>query len=281
MESKSTSDKTAGNELADLLNGKVEAEEKLSLSESFQRYFTVDFAMTSEQKRKVFEMRYRVYCEEFFYEPADRFPEKREHDEFDNKALHSLITHRSSGMPAGCVRLVPTTGDVETDPLPFEKHCFDSLDKGFIDSLDVPRNTVCEISRLAVDGAFRRRSGEALTRFGEVDAMDCSRQEQRSFSLIAVAGFLASTALTDLTGRTNVFAMMEPFLPRLLKRSGIMFQRAGKDINYHGIRAPYFIRTQSVLKNMRPDMSELYHWIRGQIAKFYPVDRIENTKNQD
>ena len=172
-------------------------------------------------------------------------------------------------MPAGCVRLVPADGEAEDAPLPFERYCPESLDHNFIQSLDLDRGTICEISRLAVDGAFRRRSGEALTRFGEVDAMDCSHQEQRTFSLIAVAGFLASTALTDLTHRTNVFAMMEPFLPRLLKRSGIVFQRAGRDINYHGIRAPYFIRTQSALDNMRPDLKELYLAIRGKIEESY------------
>jgi N-acyl amino acid synthase of PEP-CTERM/exosortase system len=89
--------------------------------------------------------------------------------------------------------------------------------------------------------------------------------------MIAIACFLASTALTDIVGRTNVFAMMEPFLPRLLKRSGIVFQRAGADIDYHGLRAPYFITTQSALENMRPDLKELYTEIHRQIMKGYIV----------
>lgn len=239
-----------------------------TLAENFQQYFSVDLATTPEQKLDVYKIRYRVYCDEFKYEPADRFPEKVEFDEFDDKSLHCLITHRS-GMPAGCVRLVPAYGDADNSSLPFEKYCMDSLDTEYIERLNLERNTVCEISRLAVDGAFRRRSGEALTRFGEVDAMDCSRQEQRTFSLIAVVGFLAATALTDLTGRTNVFAMMEPFLPRLLKRSGILFQRAGKDINYHGTRAPYYNNTQSVLENMRSDLRELYDAVHKQIEHAY------------
>jgi N-acyl amino acid synthase of PEP-CTERM/exosortase system len=240
----------------------------LTLTENFQRYFSVKFAVTPKQKQQVYHIRYRVYCDEFGYEPADRFPDEMERDSYDEHALHCLIVHRS-GMPAGCVRLVPAHGDSSKFPLPFEQFCGESLDQGFIDSLGLERNSVCEISRLAVDGAFRRRSGEALTRFGEVDAMDCSRQEQRTFSLIAVAGFLAATALTELTGRTSVFAMMEPFLPRLLKRSGILFQRAGRDINYHGIRAPYFITTQSALDNMRSDLKELYDAILKQIETSY------------
>ena len=72
-------------------------------------------------------------------------------------------------------------------------------------------------------------------------------------------------ALTELAGRTNVFAMMEPFLPRMLERSGIRFQRAGADTDYHGIRAPYFVRTQDAVANMRPELTELYQSINTRI----------------
>lgn len=237
-----------------------------SLAEHFLEYFSVDLASTLLQRENAYRIRYRVYCDEFGYEnPAD-FPEQLESDEYDERSLHCVIMHHS-GMPAACVRLVPTDGDISLDPLPYEKYCGDSVDFDFVRSLGLQRERVCEISRLAVDGAFRRRSGEAMTRFGEVDAMDITRREQRTFSLIAIAAFLAATALTELSGRTDVFAMMEPFLPRLLKRSGIVFQRAGADVDYHGIRAPYFIRTQDALEGMRPDLRELYDSIRLQIVK--------------
>ncbi len=203
----------------------------LTLAENFHKYFKVCYARTPEEKYDGYHIRYRVYCEEFGYEDATAFPDQAESDEYDDKSLHCLIVHHS-GMAAGSVRLVPTQANVDSDPLPFEKHCLDSLDREYIQELNLERVEVCEISRLAVDGAFRRRTGESLTRFGEVASMDCSEAEKRTFSLIAVAAFLASTALTVLTGRTSVFAMMEPFLPRLLKRSGIVFHRAGSDIDY-------------------------------------------------
>jgi N-acyl amino acid synthase of PEP-CTERM/exosortase system len=242
-----------------------------SLLDHFTEYFSVEYASTPAQKHEIYHIRFRVYCEEFKYEPIPETLQNRElgeeHDEFDDNSLHCLIRHRSSGMAAGCVRLVTADDRAQGGRLPLEKYCEESLDRAFIDSLQLARASICEISRLAVDGAFRRRSGEALTRFGEVEAMDCSQQEKRTFSLIAVAGFLAATALTDLQGTTNVFAMMEPFLPRLMKRSGIEFRPAGRDMNYHGIRAPYFITTQSALDGMLPDLKDLYGEIRQQIEK--------------
>jgi N-acyl amino acid synthase of PEP-CTERM/exosortase system len=241
------------------------------LSENFLRYFDVSFAGTKAQKSEVFGIRYNVYCEEFGYEPASAFPDHEEIDEYDEYSLHALVTHKGSGLAAGCVRLVSPTGANGMNPLPFEKNCAKSLDRAFIDSLDIDRNTMCEISRLAVDGAFRRRAGERITRYGEVEGLDCTQQERRTFSVIAVACFLAATALTEMSRRTNVFAMMEPFLPRLLKRSGIEFQRSGEDIDYHGVRAPYFITTQSALDNMRPDLKELYTEIYQRVSEDYSL----------
>ena len=246
--------------------------EEDSITESFLRYFSVDLATTPAQKESVYKIRYRVYCEEFGYEPADRFPNQIEYDAYDEYSLHCLITHISSGMPAGCVRLIPATNNGLCGTLPFEKASQSRLDSLWDRRLRIERNTVCELSRLAVDRAFRRRTGEMQSRFGRLDVPDFSDEEQRYFGLIAIAGFLALTALTDpcLTGRTNMFAMMEPYLPRLLKRSGIIFQKIGEDIDYHGVRAPYHIeRTQSAMEKVHPDLKELYQAIYQQISQSY------------
>jgi N-acyl amino acid synthase of PEP-CTERM/exosortase system len=240
-----------------------------SLASNFLQYFDVSLATTDEQKEAVYGIRYSVYCNEFRYESTANFPNQMESDAYDSHSLHCLVTHKGSGLPAGCVRLVATQGPRRDHPLPFEKFCPDSLDDDYIDGLKLSRNAMCEISRLAVDGPFRRRAGEEVTRFGEVEGLDCTQQERRTFAVIAVACFLAATAMTALTDRTSVFAMMEPFLPRLMKRSGITFTRAGSDVDYHGLRAPYFIKTGSALTTMRPDLRELYEAIYVRMAKDY------------
>ena len=238
----------------------------MPLAEAFSQYFDVDLATTEELKKEVYKLRYRVYCEEFGYEPKENFPDGFEFDEFEDRSLHCLITHKQTKKPAGCVRLVfGTNGEL----MPFEKFCPDSLDNSYIDKMKLDRNGICEISRLAVDGTFRRRVEEVRTRFGEIDAIDCSHEERRTFPLITVAAFLAVTALTDLSGRKNAFAMMEPFLPRLLRKSGLDFVRAGKEVDYHGFRAPYHGRTDHALKNMHPDLGHLYHVVSTRIGEQY------------
>jgi len=229
-----------------------------SLVEDFQHFFDVEYVTTQEQIDEALGIRYRVYCEEFGYEPKERFPDRKESDQFDKKSLHCLVIHKSSRLPAGCVRLVLTNDTSDIDPLPFEEHCAGSLDQEFIRSFKEPRTTVGEISRLAVDTAFRRRFGDEATRFGSIETLNFSPQERRTFPLIAVAAYLATMALGELNGRSNGFAMMEPFLPRLMKRTGIVFKKVGEDIDYHGLRAPYFITLGTALTGMNRDMRSLY-----------------------
>ncbi len=242
-----------------------------SPADTFFKYFSVGLATTTQQKQDVYRSRYRVYCDEFGYEDQERLPNKVEYDEFDEYATHCLITHRASGITAGCLRLVPATVRSNYYLLPFERFCSDSLDERFMRDLRLPRSSICEISRLTVDSAFRQRSGETLTCLGKSNALDFSRHERRAFSLIAAACYFAATALTELTGRTNVFAMMEPFLPDVLRRGGIVCKRIGGDVNYHGVRAPYFTQTGSVLGGMTAEIRELYNVIYEQLECGYPA----------
>ncbi|MBF0266645.1 MAG: PEP-CTERM/exosortase system-associated acyltransferase, partial [Gammaproteobacteria bacterium] len=199
-------------------------EKKTALTKQFQDFFQVELASTQEKLKQVYSVRYRVYCEEFGYEDTALFPTEMETDEFDNYSTHCLIIHKATQRPAACVRLVPAIVKGEDKFLPLEKCCDQALYKDKIKEMKIDRNKACEISRLAVDGVFRRRSGESLTRFGDIDInINFSDAEQRTFPIIAVAAFLSAKALTALTGKTNMFAMMEPFLPRLLKRSGLLF----------------------------------------------------------
>lgn len=251
------------------------SENKTSLVDDFQEYFTLELATTSVQMEKIYGIRYRVYCEEFGYEPADHFPNKLETDSFDAHSVHALVTHKSSGRAAGCVRAVEV-GDLAQ--MPMEAFCSDSLDAALMKSLGGDRDTICEISRLAVDAAFRRRPGEKVSRFGEISALDCTKREQRTFSLIAVATLLAGFAIADLIGRPNTFAMMEPFLPRLLGRSGMKGIRVGEDTNYHGVRAGYFNTTEEVVGGMPAEWRELYKAIRMNFGQTLSEQRVPKRK---
>jgi N-acyl amino acid synthase of PEP-CTERM/exosortase system len=236
-----------------------------SLVEDFQRYFSIEQATTPAQLESVYRVRYRVYCEEFQYEPAETCPNRMETDEFDAHAVHSLVVHRASGMPAGCARLVKAG---EERLMPMEKYCSAAIDEKILRSFDGRRDTMCEFSRLGVDGAFRRRPGEHESRFGEISALEFSTREQRTFPLVAMATILSALALSELIGRPYCFAMMEPFLPRLLRRSGLLARPAGEQIEYHGTRSPFYWETKEGVSTLEDEYKEFYDAI---LAEFTPA----------
>ena len=254
-----------------------------SLVEDFQRYFKLELATSPEVLERVYRVRYRVYCEEFGYEPASAHPDGLESDEYDAISRHTLVSHDATGMPAGCARLVMVD---EHNLMPMEAHCGEAIDQEILRAYDGRRDTICEFSRLGVDGAFRRRTGEKVSRFGEIDAIDCSQREQRTFSLIAVATILSGLALSEVIGRTNCFAMMEPFLPRLLLRSGLIVHQAGKEIDYHGMRTPYYWETREMVSGMVDELHPFYEHILHAFQQKYAQrlsessEGVENVRNQ-
>ena len=92
-----------------------------------------------------------------------------------------------------------------------------------------------------------------------------SPEERRTLPVIAVSAYLATTAVTEMTGYKNVFAMMEPFLPRLMSRSGINFTRPGANVEYPGTHTLYVVTTHSALATMNVHLEELYQVIKKQL----------------
>jgi N-acyl amino acid synthase of PEP-CTERM/exosortase system len=236
-----------------------------SVLADFPQFFSIRPALSEADRGETYRIRYRVYCQEFGYEPADRFPSRMETDEFDEVSAHCLITHIASGQAAGCVRICPASLAGAPHPLPFDKCCARSLDPEAMARVDAPRDHLCEASRFAVDGAFRRRSGEALTRFGEINSLGLSDPERRTFPLLSVTLMLAGLAMAERLGRPQIFAVMEPFLPRLLKRSGLVFRRMGRDVDHHGIRAVYLTDHQEFQRGLTGEFETLYQWILAEL----------------
>ncbi|MHA7816411.1 MAG: PEP-CTERM/exosortase system-associated acyltransferase [Pseudohaliea sp.] len=235
-----------------------------ALFADFARYFELSLALSEGQRAAVYEVRYRVYCEEFGYEPKEAFLDGRERDAYDDQSLHCLVTHRESRRPAGCVRLVlPEEGD----QLPLEEHCADALDPDFMGRFADQRAGICEISRLAVDGDFRRRRGEKATRFGTREDFSFAERERRTFPLIAISLFVASAAGADLYGRPHCFAIMEPFLPVMLRRTGVVFERIGDDFEFRGTRAPYYARVDDLVRNAPDELRMAFGLVRDQFAR--------------
>lgn len=235
-------------------------------SNSFNKYFCLTFAHNAQLMAQVHKIRYDVFCTELGLEKG--CPVGAEKDEFDAYSYHYLLQHKATGKYAGTVRMVlPPNGRPDL-LLPIEKYCLDSIDPSIIDISKLPRGSFAEVSRLAVPKDFRKRAGEEGKPYiVSVDGDQITKtSERRHFPHISIGLYLAAASLFELNRLDYIFVMVEPRLTRSLKRVGLHFEQMGEVIEYHGLRAPFYITPEMLNKHLKPDLKKLYNGIIEQVS---------------
>ncbi len=228
-----------------------------ALAQRYQRYFQASIANNEHDLRSIFQLRHRVYCEEFQFEPSNTL--QLERDQYDNYSHFCRVQHLNSGLDAGCLRLVNPNSQ---QSLPLLDACSSAITNKKLHPDNFAKEDICEVSRVALDGAFRRRrvdqqygarpSGVGLDHFSD--------KELRTFPYISMSLYLAASIMAEYSGIKHAYVMVEPKLARSLSLFGIKMTRIGPDIDYHGIRAAYHItieRFQSYLPLLYQPLFEL------------------------
>src|ERR1043166_2726214 len=127
-----------------------------TLAEFYWSWFSAQAAETVELRDVSFQLRYRVYCIENAFE--DPNPDGKESDELDRHSVHSLLTYRPTGVPAGTVRLVLPLQDDPHHSFALQRVCDDPILR---DPLKFPVQTTAEVSRFCISKEFRRRLGDS------------------------------------------------------------------------------------------------------------------------
>ncbi len=236
------------------------------LVDCFDRYFYICRADSDVLCALAYQVRYQVYCKELEFEDESAFPDKLESDGFDAFSDHFLIFHR--GDPdevVGTVRLVRPQH--RGQKLPVVVHCLDAIDSDKIDLDHLYDGRYGELSRLAVKGEYRRRLGESKVPF----VVNGSRAHLGfpGFPYIAVGLYMAVAAWCHSRGMHAVIVMMEPRLARHLARLGILFEPVGREIVYHGRRAPYTINQDVFFRHIKPPLRELYDYVAAEVGDCY------------
>jgi len=235
----------------------------MNIAEHFTNFLQPEFASTHELTEEVYKIRHNVYCDELSF--LDKHDDGREHDEFDPQSLFALIKHKPSNVYTSCVRIVKSTQPSEL--LPLEKLCMDSITNEALHPKNFKRSEIAEISRLAVKSEFRRRKADQYqgSAQGVISEVTYSETELRCFPFIAIGLYMAGATLAIDTGVNHVYVMMEPRLARSMKFVGIKFIQLGDAIDYHGLRAPYYINPNIFLENLSPGFKSLYLSIREDL----------------
>jgi N-acyl amino acid synthase of PEP-CTERM/exosortase system len=242
--------------------------DKQSRWAGLSKQFRYEHVRTRDQLECALRIRYEVYCREFGFERPEDCPGQMESDEYDAISHHCLIRHIGSSHVAGCVRVIPADAGRHgpLSALPIERFCASSLQDETLHPARLPRNEVCEISRLAVPALFRRRPDERRTPVGNSDARFLAPADRRTLPLIGVSMFVAAAAMVRLAGRRHMFAMMEPKLARLLGQCGVSFQQVGDVMDYHGLRAPFHLDLWDAEREADDSLRPLYALILTQLG---------------
>lgn len=247
--------------------------EAYNIAEHFTQFLEPQIAVNSLLKEEAFKIRHNVYCEELGFEKVKEGG--LEKDEFDEQSIFSLIKHKPSSIYTSCVRMVRV--EKEGQLLPIEKFCLDSITDEKLHPSRFNRKEICEISRLAVTADFRRRKTDQFkgSGTGVIQESSYSEVELRCFPFIAIGLYMSSAIMAAGTGIRHVYVMMEPRLARSMKFVGIKFQQLGEPIDYHGLRAPYYITPAEFYSNLSPGFKNLYkaieHDICEQLGKFKQI----------
>ena len=194
---------------------------------------SVELATTPEQIQEVYQLRYRVYCEERGYEQSDNGLEQ---DSYDERAHHVLVRSRLTGVALGTVRIVLPTAEAGLASVPMAQVCENYV------FASLPVTSTAEVSRFALT---RDRTGVSAA----------------AAALMRICLFRGVIAVSQREGITHWCAVMEKTLLRLLRTTAVYFEAVGPVVEFHGLRQPAIVSIDSGLKRMQREQPALWAYI--------------------
>jgi N-acyl amino acid synthase of PEP-CTERM/exosortase system len=238
--------------------------EIFNLGKGFKQYFEIVPASSDALKDEVYRIRHQVYCEELAFEPQR--PDRRERDEHDVHSLHLLIRSIQTSEYIGCTRIVRPRPEDPHYLLPFERTCAATLDRSIVDPAKLPRDTIAEISRLAVIARFRKRKSDSKRPLVISDE-DFGTPKQPRFPYIPIGLYLATIELARLNGINTLFVLTEERLANHFRKLGVMVQTIGAPVEHRGQRVPSMMSTNGIINNLWAIFRPLYRAIADEVAQ--------------
>lgn len=246
------------------------------LYDAYQKYFEIVLAETPELKEIAYQIRYHVLCQEQRIPGFDQssYPEKLEKDDFDDRAMHALLKHRSSGNYIGTIRIVLPDPTAPDKPFPVESYTH--LDTEYLKNQNVSRLETAEISRALVIKEFQRRKGDMLyqeANEGETSDENKNPSKQKDRRVTANISLILMAAVVQMSVKSNAenwLSFINPALNRLLSHSGMEFTPIGPLVDCHGIRRPYFAKMTDVLNKTYNEYQDVWEILTDQ-GKYLPA----------
>jgi len=231
---------------------------KPKLADAFYHWFTTVSAATPALLEQAYRLRYQVYCVENSFENPEEHPSGYEKDEFDVRSVHTLLFERQSGAVAGTARLILPNRIAFEKSFPIQRICKYPL---LSDRRHFNATRSAEISRFAVSKEFRQKESDSFP----PDWRDRFLADRRMVIPYITLGLMNGIIRMCIEqGITDLYAVMEPTLLRLLSRFGIYFRPIGPLVDYHGMRQPCHADIESLLARVHYERTDIWEVITGE-----------------
>lgn len=219
------------------------------------RSYEVRLGRDDALMRRVFELRFQVYCLECGFLPSANFPDRQEIDEHDANSAHFCALDLRDKL-VGCVRLVRPDA---LQTFPFQSHC-----STLLEGVTLPASAEsAEISRLIVHHHYRRRRGDTLASITEQQDTETPEHEMRKKSpQILLSLYRQMYAFSLNNGIRYWYAAMERPLARTLTRMNFGFLQIGPLTDYYGPVAPYLADLRKLETLLGERDPALLAWMR-------------------
>lgn len=235
---------------------------------AFRRHFRVLPAFTTELREACFRIRHQVYCEEFGFEPVRS--SGLETDDWDANSLHCVMQAVTSEEFIGCMRLVMPRTDDPDRPLPFERVCAQSIYRELVDPKQLPRDSIAEVSRLAVVPSARRIAPAADAAAIEAADHAFALPNSAVAACVQVGLYLGMLVMAHLHRIDTVFMLCEPRLARQLGMlMGVRPEIIGSAVEHRGSRVPAMISIPRLLDHSKFSGRPLFDEIRTRVLASY------------
>lgn len=202
------------------------------LVEGGDRGVEVTIANTPALLKRVYRLRYDVYCVEKQFEDPEMQIAGYEQDKFDDHAIHTLLLDNTDGHARGSVRLI----------LPN-------------DEVSLPAFEVSEAFREAAGDKFPMATTAEASRFLRASEHGGCRRSAAFETLALLTGL---TQMCWENGITHLAALMTPPMLRLLQRFGFSFKPLGDPVEFHGLRHACIYDLASDLRVLAEERPEIW-----------------------
>ena len=242
-----------------------------------KRYKIMEFTFKKvdsvELLKEIYRVRYEVFCQECEFLPTSDYPEGLEIDKYDDHSIHFAAF--ADGDVIGTARLVMNSNL----GYPLNEHCKVTG----INESELPKETLVEVSRLALRKIFRRRKEDGIYAIESYmkkseggilpeNPNEMTEQERKRQRPVVILGLYKSMYHeTRRVGFTHWYAAMEKKLWYHLKNFNFTFDEIGPLVDYYGPVIPYLGIIEKLEREVSGRSPELWAYLLdGLEEKYWP-----------